>query len=53
MLIVEPSYTFYYKWRFFFSFIGNFLDSTDRRQEDVGGTIFWNGLILFGYPWNL
>ena len=51
MLIVEPSDTFY-KW-IFFLIIGNVLDSTDRRQEDVGGTIFWNGLILFGYPWSL
>ena len=26
---------------------------TYRRQEDVGSTMFWNGLILFGYPWDL
>ena len=38
---------------FFFLIIGNVFDLTDSRQEDVGSTIFWNGLILFGYPWNL
>ena len=40
MLIVEPSDSdTCYKW-IFFLIIGNVLDSTDRRQEDVGGTIY-------------